>query len=130
MQNVTHSPLLPLLPTNTGVDNRIQLEALLAVAVEAAGIVDADLVAVARVNVVGALVYVDALVAAPPEAHLAVDPLGGTGGDQRISSHCLAEGLLVDALVVALGVDADHPLAARGLVQALVNVCRMEIWSG
>ena len=91
---------------------------------EAARIVDADLVAVTRINVAGALVDVDALVPAPPEAHLAAHTLRGGRRDQRITGHRLPEGLFVDALVVALGVDADHPLAARGLVQALVNICR------
>ena len=110
--------------THASVDNRVELEALLAVAVEAARVVDADLVAVARINVAGALVDVDALVPAPPEAHLAAHTLRGGRRDQGITGHRLPEGLFVDALVVALGVDADHPLAARGLVQALVNVCK------
>lgn len=57
--------------TDTRIYNGIQLEALLAVAVKATRVVDTNLIAITSTLVDGALVNIDALVATPPESHLA-----------------------------------------------------------
>lgn len=115
-------PSLRLLLTYTRVDDGIQLVALFAVTVETAGIVDADLVAVTGTLVGRTLVDVDALVAPPPEAHLAAYLLRVVD-QQRIGAHRVPELSLLHALKVALGIHTDHPLATRGLLQALVDIC-------
>lgn len=102
------------------------MESLLAVAVEATGIIDAELIAVTRTLITGTLVNVDALVATPTEAHLAADLL--RVGQQRILAHRLPELGLIHALVVSLGVDADFSDSAGGLHKALVNVCGDSIY--
>lgn len=106
--------------THARIDDGIQLEALLAVAVEATRIVDTNLITVAGTLVAGALVNVDALVAAPPESHLAADLL--RVGRQRVRTHRVAEVSLLHALVTALCVHADHSLATSRFGEAFVNV--------
>lgn len=68
---------------------------------ESTGVVDANLIAVTSTLITGTLVNVDALVALPPESHLAADLLLVRMRCQRVPEQRLFELCLVHAFVMS-----------------------------